>query len=123
MAKAEKDYVLRQQLKAIRKELGEEDGVQIKIEEYRKKIEAAGMSAKAKEQANLELTRLERIPESSSEYGIILTYLDWLTELPWNKETKEILDIKRARKILDEDHHGLDKIKDPRISGSQAITL
>lgn len=112
MEKAQREYVLRQQLKAIRKELGEEEGSQVKVEEYREKIEASGMTEEAREQANRELARLERLPEASSEYGVILTYLDWLTTLPWSTVTTDILDINQARAILDEDHYGLDKIKE-----------
>ena len=111
MEKAQRDYVLRHQLKAIQRELGEESGQSIKIQEYRKKIEETGMSLEAKKQAEQELSRLERIPETSSESGLTLTYLDWLTTLPWKTRTEEVLDIEQAKKILDEDHYGLEKIK------------
>jgi ATP-dependent Lon protease len=111
MDKAQRDYVLRHQIKAIQRELGEENGQSIKIEEYRKKIEESGMSTEANKQALQELSRLERIPETSSESGITMTYLDWLTALPWNKMTEDVLDIEKAKKTLDEDHYGLDKIK------------
>jgi ATP-dependent Lon protease len=111
MAKAQREYVLRHQIKAIQRELGEENGHSIKVEEYRIKIEESGMSLEAKEQANQELSRLERIPESSSEAGLTLTYLDWLVALPWQSMTEDVLDIEKAKKILDEDHYGLDKIK------------
>jgi len=111
MEKTQRDYVLRQQMKAIQRELGEEDGSQLKVEEYRKKIETLGMSEEAYKQAEQELSRLQRIPEASTEYGQVLTYLDWLTELPWDTVTDDVLDIEQAKKILDEDHYGLDKIK------------
>ena len=111
MDKAQRDNVLRHQIKAIQRELGEENGQQVKIDEYRKKIEASGMSSEAQEQATQEITRLEHIPQSSSESGLILTYLDWLIALPWKKTAEGILDIKLAEKILDEDHYGLEKIK------------
>lgn len=111
MEKAQREYVLRQQLKAIRKELGEEDGNQVRLEEYRKKIDGCGMSEEAREQANRELARLERLPEASSEYGAIMSYLDWLTMLPWSNATRDILDVSQAKAILDEDHYGLEKIK------------
>jgi len=111
MEKTQREYVLRQQIKAIQRELGEENGNQLKVEEYRKKIETLGMSEEAFKQTETELSRLERIPEASSEYGQVLTYLDWLTELPWDNYTQDMLDIKQAKKILDEDHYGLDKIK------------
>ena len=112
MEKSQRDYVLRQQLKAIKKELGEDDDPQIRIEEYREKIDLCGMSEEARKQAETELGRLERIPEISSEHNVIMTYLDWLTALPWKHSTKDNFDIKRARNILDEDHFGLEKIKD-----------
>jgi ATP-dependent Lon protease len=111
MDKAQRDYILRHQLKAIQRELGEENGQSIKIEEYRKKIEECGMSIEANKQAEQELSRLERIPETSSESGLTLTYLDWLIALPWNKITEDVLDIEKAKATLDEDHYGLDKIK------------
>ena len=111
MEKSQRDYVLRQQLKAIRKELGEAMDSQVLIEEYRLKIDNSGMSADARKQADVELRRLERIPEASSEYNIVLTYLDWLTELPWQVSTKDNFDIEHARRVLDEDHFGLEKIK------------
>lgn len=111
MDKAQRDYVLRHQLKAIQRELGEENGQSIKIEEYRKKIAESGMSVEALKQAEQELSRLERIPESSSESGLTLTYLDWLIALPWQTMTKDVLDIEKTKRILDEDHYGLEKIK------------
>jgi ATP-dependent Lon protease len=111
MEKAQREYVLRHQLKAIQKELGEENGHSIRVEEYRKKIEESGMSLEAIKQAEIELSRLERIPETSSESGLTLTYLDWLFALPWNTMTEDVLDIEMARQTLDEDHYGLDKIK------------
>ncbi|MDX1754618.1 MAG: endopeptidase La [Marinobacter sp.] len=111
MEKAQREYVLRQQLRAIRQELGEDDGSQARVEEYRGKIEASGMTEEAQAQANRELARLERLPEASSEYGVILTYLDWLVTLPWRQATEEILDTRQAETILNEDHYGLEKIK------------
>ncbi len=111
MAKAQREYVLRHQLKAIQRELGEENGHSLKVEEYREKINKSGMSAEGIKQANLELSRLERMPESSSESGLICTYLDWLLALPWQNMTEDVLDIEKTRQILDEDHYGLEKIK------------
>lgn len=111
MGKAQRDYILREQLKAIRKELGEESDSQIKVEDYRKKIEKSQMSPEAQTQAESELRRLERIPAASSEYNVILTYLDWLISLPWKISTKDMFDIERTREILDEDHFGLETIK------------
>jgi ATP-dependent Lon protease len=111
MAKVQREYILRHQMKAIQRELGEENGQSIKIEEYRKKVEESGMSLEANKQVEQELSRLERIPETSSESGLTLTYLDWLIALPWQKTTEDVLDIKKAKEILDEDHYGLEKIK------------
>ena len=90
MDKVQREYVLRHQIKAIQRELGEENGQSVKIEEYRYKIEASGMTIEANKQAMQELSRLERIPESSSESGLTLTYLDWLVALPWNKMTEDV---------------------------------
>jgi len=111
MDKAQRDYVLRHQIKAIQHELGEENGQQIKIEDYLKKIVTSCMSTEAKAKAIQEVSRLEHIPQSSSESGLILTYLDWLIALPWNKTVENIIDLKQAEKFLDEEHYGLEKIK------------
>jgi len=97
MDKVQREYVLRHQIKAIQRELGEENGQSVKIEEYRHKIEASGMTIEANKQAMQELSRLERIPESSSESGLTLTYLDWLVALPWNKMTEDVLNIEKAK--------------------------
>jgi len=112
MDKAQREYFLRQQLKAIQKELGEESQGVLKTEEYRTKIKDCGMPEEAEKEALRELERMEKIPEASAEYGVIMTYLDWLTNLPWSKKTEDILDIEYARKVLDEDHYNLVKIKE-----------
>lgn len=112
MDKAQREYFLRQQLKAIQKELGEESQGVLKTEEYREKIKASGMPEEAETEALRELARMEKIPEASAEYGVIMTYLDWLTNLPWSEATEDILDIDYARKVLDEDHYNLVKIKE-----------
>ncbi|OPL15301.1 MAG: peptidase [delta proteobacterium MLS_D] len=110
--KSQREYFLRQQLKAIKEELGEgEDDGKLEIEEYRKKIEEKELPDEARKEAERELSRLSRMHSSSAEYTVAATYLDWITELPWNEETKDRLDIKRARRILDEDHYGLEKPK------------
>lgn len=111
MDKAQKEYFLRQQLKAIQKELGEE-GEGSRQDEYREKIDTCGMPEEARKEALRELGRMEKLQEASAEYGVIMTYLDWMTALPWNTETKDHLEIAKARKILDEDHYGLEKIKE-----------
>jgi ATP-dependent Lon protease len=111
LQKGQREYILRQQMDAIRKELGEDDEENV-VEDLRKKIEAAGMPESVKQQAERELKRLERTSEQNPEYGWIRTYLDWLLDVPWNERTEDNLDITEARKILDEDHTGLEDVKD-----------
>ncbi|WP_028950820.1 endopeptidase La [Sulfurihydrogenibium subterraneum] len=110
--KDQREYFLRQQIKAIQEELGEKDERKEEIENYRKKIEESGMPDYVKEEAEKQLRRLEKMHPDSAEAGVIRTYLDWLVELPWNKRTKDRLDLKVAKKILDEDHYDLEKIKE-----------
>ena len=111
MDQNQREYYLREQLKAIGKELGGEDGP-AEIEDLREKIEAVGMPDSVKQKALKELQRLERTPGGSPEGTVIRNYLDWLIEVPWSKRDDEILDIKRTRGILDEDHYGLEDVKD-----------
>ena len=111
MDKSQREYYLRQQLKAIRQELGEKDEGAVEIEEYRTKIEAKNLPPEARKEAERELGRLARMHPSSAEYTVTSTYLDWITAIPWNEQTEDSLDIKKARKILDEDHFGLEKAK------------
>lgn len=111
MDKRQREYYLRQQLKAIREELGETDDESVEIEEYREKIKSRGLPEAAAKEADRELKRLSRMHPSSSEYVVASTYLDWLTALPWNEKSEDKLDIKEARKILDQDHYGLEKPK------------
>jgi ATP-dependent Lon protease len=108
----QKEYYLRQQLKAIQQELGEEDEQAKEVNELREKIETAGMSEEAKTEALRELDRLSSMPQAAAEYSVIRTYLGWLIELPWKAITEDNLDIKRAREILDEDHYDLEEIKE-----------
>ncbi len=112
MGKMQKEYILREQLKAIQKELGEADDHTQDIEEFRTKIAAANMPQLAKEAAEKELDRLEKMNPSSAEYTVSRTYLDWLVTLPWDKKTDDNLDITHAQQVLDEDHYGLEKVKD-----------
>jgi ATP-dependent Lon protease len=112
MDKTQREYILREQLKAIQRELGEDDPQQAEINELRDKVEAAGMPDEIKTRAIKEVDRMSRIPSASPEVGVIRTYVDWLIGLPWNVATDDLLDIKEAAKILDEDHYGLDKIKE-----------
>ncbi|MCJ7530615.1 MAG: endopeptidase La [Anaerolineales bacterium] len=109
--KVQRDYFLREQLKAIQRELGEADEQTVEVDEFRKKIEAAGMPEEAAKQADRELERMARLPSASAEYGVIRTYLDWLVTLPWSKITADNLDIAHARQVLDEDHFGLKDVK------------
>ena len=110
--KVQREYFLREQMKAIQKELGENDEQTVDVEEFRKKIEAAKMPAEADKLARRELDRLARLPTAAAEYGVIRTYLDWLVSLPWTQSTQDNLDIAHARKILDQDHYGLQDIKE-----------
>jgi ATP-dependent Lon protease len=112
MSKNQREYYLREQMKAIQKELGEGDERSQEIAELRRKIEAAGMSEEARREALRELDRLVKMPPAAAEYTVARTYLDWLIALPWQKETADQLDIARAREILDEDHWALEKVKD-----------
>ncbi len=110
--KVQRDYFLREQMKAIQKELGERDEQTVETEEFRKKIEAAKMPEEAEKMARRELERLSRLPTAAAEYGVIRTYLDWLVSLPWVAQTKDNLEIKHAREVLNKDHYGLDDVKD-----------
>jgi ATP-dependent Lon protease len=112
MDKTQREYILREQLKAIQRELGEDDPQQAEINELRDKVEQAGMPEEIKTRAIKEIDRMSRIPSASPEVGVIRTYVDWLVGLPWNVSTEDRLDIKEAAKILDEDHYGLEKIKE-----------
>src|SRR6187397_1876850 len=112
MDKTQREYILREQLKAIQRELGEDDPQQAEINELREKVEAAGMPDEIKARAIKEIDRMSRIPSASPEVGVIRTYVDWLIGLPWNVATDDQLDIKKAAEILDEDHYGLEKIKE-----------
>jgi len=110
--KVQREYFLREQMKAIQKELGENDEQAVEVDEFRKKIEAAKMPEEAGKQARRELDRLSRLPTAAAEYGVIRTYLDWLVTLPWSVSTTDNLDIAHARQILDQDHYGLQDVKE-----------
>ena len=111
MEKSQREYYLRQQLKAIREELGETDDTNVELEEFRTKIMEGNLPEEARKEAERELERLARMHPSSAEYTVATTYLDWVTALPWHKSTEDNLDIKTAREILDADHFGLEKAK------------
>ncbi|MGQ9584668.1 MAG: endopeptidase La [Anaerolineae bacterium] len=112
MTKQQREYFLRQQLEAIRRELGETDETAAEVEEYRRKIAEAGLPEEAHNEAMRELRRMEKMPPQAAEYSVIKTYLDWLVELPWNKLSEDHLDIEHARQVLDEDHYDLKEVKD-----------
>jgi ATP-dependent Lon protease len=110
--KGQREYYLREQLKAIQRELGEEDEQQAEVNELRRRMDEAKLPEHARKAADRELSRLERLPAAAAEYGVIRTYLEWLVELPWSEETEDNLDIEHAREVLDEDHYDLEKVKD-----------
>ncbi len=110
--KVQREYYLREQIKAIQKELGESDGISEEVKEYQEKIEKANLPEEALEKANKELDRLARMGQGSAEGSVIRTYLDWITDLPWDIQTDDNLDLKNSAKILDEDHYGLTKVKE-----------
>jgi ATP-dependent Lon protease len=111
MDKKQREYYLREQLKAIKTELGEKDEATAEVETYRTKVSEADLPPEAAKEAERELDRLGRMHPSSAEYTVTTTFLDWLTALPWHKATEDNLDIKKARKVLDDDHYGLEKPK------------
>ncbi|NIR48880.1 endopeptidase La [candidate division KSB1 bacterium] len=109
--KTQREYYLREQLKAIKRELGEEDERTVEINELRKKIQEATMPQEAQEVAEKELDRLTKMPPAAAEYTVSRTYLDWLIDVPWSKRTEDNLDVQQAQKVLDEDHYDLEKVK------------
>jgi ATP-dependent Lon protease len=120
MDKSQRDYVLRQQLKAIQKELGEDDGEKAEAEQLRERLETADLPEEVRKEAERELRRMEQLPQAAPDYHVIRTYLEYVLELPWKKSSEEKLDLNEARKILDEDHYGLEDIKE-RILESLAV--
>jgi ATP-dependent Lon protease len=111
MDKKQREYYLREQLKAIKAELGEKEEGTVEVEDYRAKIQEKNLPPEAAKEAGRELERLARMHPSSAEYTVATTFLDWLTSLPWHQGTEDNLDIKKARRVLDEDHYGLEKLK------------
>jgi ATP-dependent Lon protease len=112
MEQSQREYFLRQQLKAIQQELGEVDETQAEVNDLREQIEAANLPAQVREVADRELTRFERLPPQSPEHGVIRGYLEWIVSLPWSKSTQDDLDLKKARRQLDRDHYDIEKVKD-----------
>jgi ATP-dependent Lon protease len=112
MEKGQREYFLRQQLKAIQDELGEGDAEQAEVNELRERIDEANLPEDVDKAARRELARLEKLPSAAAEYGVIRTYLEWILTLPWNETTNDNLDLDNARSVLDEDHYDLEKVKD-----------
>jgi ATP-dependent Lon protease len=112
LEKGQREFFLRQQLKAIQEELGEGDAEQAELNELRERLDAAELPEEAEKAARRELARLEKLPAAAAEYGVIRTYLEWILTVPWNQTTDDDLDLRRARRVLDEDHHDLDKVKE-----------
>lgn len=112
MSKAQRDYVLRQQLEAIRRELGETDERQAEVQALRERLQQAQLPKEARKEAERELERVARMPPGAPEYVVARTYLDWLLDLPWQVSTADKLDFKQARQVLDEDHYDLERVKD-----------
>ncbi|MFT4037629.1 MAG: endopeptidase La, partial [Thermomicrobiales bacterium] len=112
LGKNQREFYLREQLKAIQRELGEGSETEAEVTELRTKIDESGMPEEALKEARRELDRLSKLPPAAAEYGVIKTYLDWLTSLPWNTSTEDAIDVAKARQILNDEHYDLEKIKD-----------
>ena len=110
--KTQREYVLRQQLKAIQEELGERDPTEAEVDELREQLDAIALPEDVRRQADRELARLEKLPQAAAEHGVIRTYLEWLASLPWDKTTPDNLDLAHAREVLDADHFDIEKVKD-----------
>ena len=111
ISRSQRDYFLREQVRAINRELGESDESLLEIDEYKKKIKRARMSKEADKEANKQLKRLEQMHPESAESTVVRTYLDWLVDMPWSRSSKDVIDIKRAQEVLDKDHYGLENVK------------
>jgi len=123
MGRTQRDYMLRQQLDAIRRELGESEESDAELGRLRERIEAAGMPEEAQKQALRELDRLAQMPAAAAEHSVIRTYLEWMVELPWSRQTEDRLDVVEARRILDEDHYDLEKVKDRIVEYIAVLSL
>ena len=109
---SQREYVLRQQLKAIQEELGERDPTEVEVDELREQLAAIALPEDVRKQADRELARLEKLPQAAAEHGVIRTYLEWLASLPWDTTTEDNLDLAHAREVLDEDHYDIEKVKE-----------
>jgi ATP-dependent Lon protease len=123
MGRTQRDYMLRQQLDQIRRELGEAEDSDTEVASMRERIEAAGMPEEAYKQATRELERLEQTPTAAAEHSVIRSYLEWMADLPWKEESEDRLSVKEARTILDEDHWGLEKVKDRIVEFIAVLSL
>jgi ATP-dependent Lon protease len=123
MGRTQRDYMLRQQLEAIRRELGESEEGEEGVEELRERIARAGMPEEALEQATRELERLGQTPTAAAEHSVIRTYLEWMADLPWQQASEDSLDVALARRILDEDHYGLEKVKERIVEFIAVLSL
>ncbi len=123
MGRTQRDYMLRQQLEAIRRELGESEEGEEGIEELRERIDQAGLPEEALKQATRELERLAQTPAAAAEHAVIRTYLEWLADLPWNKSSEDSVHVAEARRILDEDHYGLEKVKERIVEFIAVLSL
>ncbi len=121
--KMQREYYLREQIKAIQNELGDRDGISGEVDEYRKRLEAASFPEEVEKKVIKELDRLLKMQSGSAESSVIRTYLDWIFDLPWNKKTDEMIDLKKAEAILDEDHYGLSKVKERIIEHLAVLKL
>jgi ATP-dependent Lon protease len=123
MGRTQRDYMLRQQLEHIRRELGETADEETEIEQLRSRIEAAGLPEDARAQADRELERLEQTPTAAAEHGVIRNYLDWLADVPWSRASQDVLSVEQARRVLDEDHWGLEKVKERIVEYIAVLSL
>jgi ATP-dependent Lon protease len=123
IGKSQRDYVLRQQLEAIRQELGESEDGESEVQKLAQRITAAGMPEEAEKQARRELDRLAQMPTAAAEHSVIRAYLEWMVELPWSKQSQDRLDVDEARRILDVEHHGLEKVKDRIVEYIAVLSL
>ncbi len=123
MGKTQREYMLRQQLDAIRRELGESEDDEEEVERLRNEIETAGMPEEAHKQATRELERFSQTPSAAAEHAVIRNYLEWMVALPWNESSEDVLDVTAAREVLNADHYGLDKIKDRIIEYIAVLSL
>ncbi len=123
MGRTQREYVLRQQLEHIRRELGESQDEETEVERLRERIEAAGLPEDAEAQAKRELERLEQTPAAAAEHSVIRSYLEWFAELPWSRSSEDVLSVEQARRVLDEDHWGLEKVKERIVEYIAVLSL